>query len=106
MYKIFFNFNAQKYLTFVVLISCRTPQLPKTRSLAAWGSATQEKVMSLSAMTSLGVSASRAPASTKSRTLSVVRFQTLTLCPEFSKFFTIPDLHITLPLDLCNSGKQ
>ena len=58
--------------TLVVLISCKTPQFPKTSSLAAWGSATHEKVMSLSAMTSLGVRASLAPASTKSRTFIII----------------------------------
>merc|ERR1719319_336588 len=75
----------------VVLISCRTPQLPNTRSFAAWGSETQEKVMSASAITSLGVSASLAPASTKSRTFSTVLFHTVTVWPELSRFFTMPE---------------
>ena len=51
--------------------------------------------MSLSAITSLGVRASFAPASTKSLTLSVVLFQTITLCPELRRFLTIPDLRVT-----------
>ena len=45
-------------------------------------------------VTSLGVSASLAPASTKSLTFYVVLFQTLTFCPEFRRFFTMPELKL------------
>merc|ERR1719342_812531 len=53
--------------------------------------------MSDSAMTSPGVRASLAPAFKNSSFFSAVRFQTVTLCPELSRFLTIPDPMIPSP---------
>ena len=57
-----------KLEVFIMILS-QKPLIVKSQIPSTCGSDTQEKVMSDSAITSLGVRASLAPASTKSRTL-------------------------------------